>query len=174
MSGALSFIYVGNAAEEADWHARGTPFASLTPAHPTVSCVLASRELVSGGPLPLHSSGGGTSPRACLPASSAAIPPVKCYQLGHIVLKIDARHLIVMPGSDRASLPRARKRHFWCTNPYFYRVRARNTPFWCTRLFVCCHPHCHWTVFVNLLNIRQIIKLLPSSEEGGDYVFYSQ
>ena len=41
----------------------GTPFrpllAASTPAPPIVSCVLAARELVSDGPLPLPESGGG-------------------------------------------------------------------------------------------------------------------
>ena len=40
---------------------------SLTPAPPTVSCVPASRELVSGGPLPLPLSGGGQATREGLP-----------------------------------------------------------------------------------------------------------
>ena len=46
----------------------------LTPAPPTVSCVPASRELVSGGPLPLPSSGGGQATRAGLPPSAVPLP----------------------------------------------------------------------------------------------------
>ena len=49
----------------------GTPFASLTPAPPTVSCVPASQELVSSGPLPLPVSGGGHV-RCTEPPSSAS------------------------------------------------------------------------------------------------------
>ena len=67
----------------------GTPgrFASvvplLPPAPPTVSCVPASRELVSGGPLPLPSSGGGQATRAGLPPSAVPLPYVmntECFQ----------------------------------------------------------------------------------------------
>ena len=40
----------------------GTPFASLTPAPPTVSCVPASPELVSGGPHPPSRARGWARP----------------------------------------------------------------------------------------------------------------
>ena len=57
----------------------------LTPAPPTVSCVPASRELVSGGPLPLPSSGGGQATRAGLPTSAVPLPlpyvmNTECFQ----------------------------------------------------------------------------------------------
>ena len=42
----------------------------FTPYPPTVSCVLASRELVSGGPLPLPVAEGGHAPGNLLPITS--------------------------------------------------------------------------------------------------------
>ncbi len=59
-------------------HARGTPFASLTPAPPIAFWTFVSEQAPAkypkiNGPLPLHSSGGGQAPvRACLPP----LPPL--------------------------------------------------------------------------------------------------
>ena len=63
---------------------RFAPFAPIAHSGP-VSCVPASRELVSGGPLPLPSSGGGQATRAGLPPSAVPLPlpyieNIECFQ----------------------------------------------------------------------------------------------
>ena len=62
----------------------GTPLTSFAPAPPIVSCVPASQELVSNGPLPLPVSGGGHARSTELPSSATASGPAIIGQMNSV------------------------------------------------------------------------------------------
>ena len=100
-------------------HARGTPFASLSPAPPTVSFVPASRELVSGGPLPLPVSGGGHAPGRVFQAmqQSKWCRSVNSWRRSRVVWR-------------RLNVIRCRSVNIWCRPEKSCRVCANRLHVW--------------------------------------------